>query len=127
MNERRQQPRRRPSARYEVLNRLTDELLGTLMDVSAEGIQLAGYSPAHVNTEYSCTMRLPYEIAGRRRVRFEARCQWCRKSKVPGVWTTGYKLTNVAPRERDILREVINRVLIEQNKSNTTTVVKAAT
>lgn len=77
-----------------VFNRITDKPMGSIGNVSLDGLMLISQLPLLVGARFDMRLKIP----GQQGVRFidvSATCQWCREDVTPGCYDSGFAL--VAP------------------------------
>lgn len=91
-----------------VFDRVTNETLGHLVDITPEGAMLISESQLPVNKQYQVRMSLPAEIFGRQSLDFDAESLWSRHDINPDFYDTGFRLTNVEVRDTAIISRLID-------------------
>lgn len=92
-----------------VFNPHDQQLLGHLVDITAEGIMLMSEQPLPIGATYAMRMDLPADTFGKATVEFEARALWSRPDANPSFHDTGFQLTRVAEADE----RIINRLITE--------------
>ena len=77
-----------------VFNRITDKPMGSLGNVSRDGLMLISSLPLLVGARFDMRLKIPGQ-QGLHCVDFSATCQWCREDVTPGSYDSGFAL--VAP------------------------------
>ena len=87
-----------------IFNRITDHLVGTLVDVSTQGLKLKCKEFLTVNEVYELKMTLPKikPESGTREIEFDVRCAWCHKSVYPDFYDSGLEFRNIEPTHNGI-------------------------
>ena len=91
-----------------VFDRITNETLGHLVDITPEGAMLISESTIPVNTHFEFRMMLPAEIFGRTTLDFDAESLWCKRDTNPDFFDTGFRLLNVELRDTAIIARLID-------------------
>ena len=91
-----------------VFNRLNNETLGHLVDITPEGAMLISENPIPVNTHFEFRMQLPAEMFGRTHVDFEAESLWTKRDVNPDFHDTGFRLLNVSVRDTAVISRLID-------------------
>jgi len=104
MEERRKTERIRLRVEISVYDIKTQEQVGRLVDISTEGIMLAGGQPMKINTVYEFRIGLPVSIYGKSELAFNAVCLWC--GKVPGssTYQAGFQIRGASREVRDLIK-----------------------
>jgi hypothetical protein len=92
MKERRKTPRNRPSIDIGIYDKATGERVGRLVDISIEGIMLAGGRSMKTNTVYEFRITLPVSIYGKNEIVFNAVCLWCNEVELSSTYQAGFQL-----------------------------------
>lgn len=90
-----------------VYNQVNLELLGHVVDITAEGLMIIGEKALPVGQEYHLHMSLPSEIMGRESLDFEAQSIWSRPDVDPTMFATGFSLKDIDSEESRIIRRLI--------------------
>ncbi|MBI9050985.1 MAG: PilZ domain-containing protein [Anaerolineaceae bacterium] len=85
-----------------IMNRDTNELLGHLVDITAEGIMVISENQLEINKNFNFRMMLPKEIVGKEMLEFSAKSLWSKKDINPDFYDTGFKIDDMT--EADSLR-----------------------
>lgn len=94
MREKRTLRRRALTYQLEVLDIESGDSLGRLVDISAEGMLLVGPRPAEVGERHAARMALPEAILGRGHVDLSVEAVWSRPDAGPGLFLSGYRITD---------------------------------
>lgn len=106
IHENRQYVRRSLKSRVTVVFRASREHLGTLVDVSEQGIGVTSYKPNLAGESYELALlHLPDEQNVPRLVAFDAQCVWCRQ--ISGAnYVSGFSLTEISDAARNIFAKL---------------------
>ena len=96
MEDRRKFKRKNLICHCEVSDAKSGEPVGSMVDITPEGMMLISHRPVEVNTVLHCEVELPSEILGSRRVAFTAQTRWCRHDINPDVFNMGLQFTDLA-------------------------------
>jgi hypothetical protein len=91
-----------------VFDRKTNELLGNLVDLTAEGLQLICEQPMEKGRLLELRMEFPEEVDGERQVHLNAEAVWCDHELDPDLFSVGCKLLPVTPTQVTIIRDLID-------------------
>jgi hypothetical protein len=78
-----------------VFNRVTDKPMGSIGNVSLDGLMLISQLPILLNARFDMRLKIPGHDGHLRFIDFHATCQWCREDVTPGSFDSGFAL--VAP------------------------------
>jgi hypothetical protein len=90
-----------------VFNRVNNELLGHLVDITPDGLMIIGEKMQPVDMDFQLHMTLPQEIMGKDQLDFDAHSVWCRKDADPSFYGTGFELTNITPEDMRLIGKLI--------------------
>jgi hypothetical protein len=90
-----------------VFNRLNNELLGHLVDLTSEGIMIIGERLLPAEMDYQLHMTLPEEIMGKNKVDFDAHAIWSRKDVDPSFFGTGFRMIHIDPDDVALIQKLI--------------------
>jgi len=96
MEERRKLKRRHIIYYLLVFDQDTQSMLGHLVDITPQGMMVISEQPLEVGRLYNLRLLLPYQIAGKRELIFQAHSKWCQKDLNPDFYDTGFQLLNVS-------------------------------
>lgn len=85
-----------------VFNRLTDQPIGYLGNVSEDGLMLISQLPLLVGPDFELQIRLPGINGAQHLINLTASCLWCHEDQTPGHYDSGFMLLH-PPREYDHL------------------------
>lgn len=75
-----------------VFDQATDQMMGHIADISAEGMMLVHEQPIETNKEFSIWMEIPREEGRRSRVSLNAMSLWTKVDVNPDFFRTGFRL-----------------------------------
>lgn len=78
-----------------VFNRVTNQILGYAVNLSADGIMILSDSPVPVGERFALKMRLPAELQEKESFSFDAVSRWCKKDENPDFYVSGLELHNI--------------------------------
>ncbi|MDO8696307.1 MAG: pilus assembly protein PilZ [Pseudomonadales bacterium RIFCSPLOWO2_12_59_9] len=78
-----------------VFNRITDKPMGSIGNVSLDGLMLISQLPMLLNARFDMRLKIPGKDHRLHYIDFHATCQWCREDITPGSFDSGFAL--VAP------------------------------
>ena len=99
MQERRKEERISISANIEVVDRLYDERIGILMDISPRGIRIKAEDPIEAYEEIKLRLLLPKKILGQKSISATATCVWCKPDDEPDRWQVGFEFYKVSQQD----------------------------
>lgn len=80
-----------------VFNRITDKPMGSLGNVSRDGLMLISSLPLLVGAHFDMRLKIPGKDAPHY-IDFSATCQWSREDVTPGTYDSGFALLS-APQD----------------------------
>ena len=109
--------RRKAGDYYIVVDCHSEKILGRVMNMTIAGMMIATNQSMEVGECYTCRMALPEPVGGSRKVTFKAECRWTNANPVTGWQECGFRLFDLAPRDLEILEEVLDRWAIAESRS----------
>ena len=103
IEDRRKTERIRLNIEIVVYDTATQSRVGRLVDISAEGIMLAGGKPMKINTVYEFRIMLPVSIYGKSEIVFDAHCLWCKKINNSSKYQAGFQLRNATKELKEMI------------------------
>ncbi len=91
-----------------VFNRLNGQVVGHLVDITAEGAMLIHDAAMPTGQRYELRMMLPADIFGRDHLDFDAESLWSKRDTNPDFYDTGFRLLNVEARDADVISRLID-------------------
>ena len=95
MTELRRIERRQLSRYLQVFNRNTGKPMGSIGNISLDGLMLVSQWPMLVGACFDLCLHVPGEQGVERVIDFQAECMWSREDVTPGTFDSGFAL--VAP------------------------------
>lgn len=92
-----------------VFDARSGHLLGHLVDLTAEGMQLVNHEPLPVEADWRVRMEMPSALDGHTDVVLEARSVWCRRDVNPEYYGVGFRLIGVSPAARSLFESMITK------------------
>lgn len=117
MEEQRKNVRRAPNDYYLVFDRENDRFIGRVLNMSLDGLMLVSMEPVNASEEFKCRMALPEKIDDNNQIIFDAVCKWSRKNDQSNMYESGFKMKNVSTKDREIIRELLQKWLTVQADS----------
>ena len=91
-----------------MFDRKTGELIGNLVDLTAEGLQLISETPLEPGKILEIRMEFPEDLDGRQEMQINAEVVWCDHQLDPDLFSVGCRLLPVTPSQLTIIRELID-------------------
>jgi hypothetical protein len=91
-----------------VFNRVNDQILGHLVDITPEGAMLIHDSAIPTGAHFQLRMMLPAEIFGRDHLDFDAESLWSKRDVNPDFYDTGFRLLNVETKDTVVISRLID-------------------
>jgi hypothetical protein len=85
----------------------TDRQLGSLVDITPEGIMLVSDKPVELGRTYSLRMELPTEVYNEGTMLFDAVCVWSKNDVNPEFYDSGFKLVGVGPEQELCIKHLM--------------------
>ncbi|MEW5922934.1 MAG: PilZ domain-containing protein [Candidatus Zixiibacteriota bacterium] len=90
--DRRKSQRRAPDEYITVYDEVTGQPIGSLANMSIDGVKLVTDQAIKPGTILECRINLETDIMGYKEIYFSAECRWCRKNVAAGHWESGFLL-----------------------------------
>lgn len=105
----RKRPDRRDIPYYlQLIDSATQELVGSLTDISSSGFKLDSQKPISLNKDFQFHMNLTSEVASKPFMVFVARSKWCKVDPLdPFCYNVGFQLINIAPGDLEIFNRMM--------------------
>jgi hypothetical protein len=110
MPKRRKLQRRHLVFYLRVFERDTDNLLGSLVDITSEGIMIMSESSIETDKVFHLRMHLGKEMGVDRYLDFDALSIWCKNDVNPDFYDTGFRLLNISYEEFGEIEDIIERL-----------------
>jgi hypothetical protein len=115
MRERRAHVRKKIYEQLMVYDRLINQSVGRVVNMSVSGIMLVSEDPVELPCIFSCRAKLPRKINGNDKLVFDAQAKWCRFNSLTGLYETGYRFLNLTPENEKLIFDIL------QDRGNYTT------
>jgi hypothetical protein len=107
MKKERKLPRRHLIYYLRVFDRQSGEQVGSLVDITTEGLMLVSEKPLQPHKTYHLRMDLPTEVCGKERLDFDAVCMWSNNDINPLFYDNGFMLPDVNSQEALCIEDLI--------------------
>jgi c-di-GMP-binding flagellar brake protein YcgR len=97
-----------------VYDRVTDNLIGRLIDLSVGGAMMITEEPVEIPCISSCRMALPKKVRGYRQVEFDIMSKWCQRNDSIGMYETGYQFINLTRHSKELIKIIVEKWTTEQ-------------
>jgi hypothetical protein len=91
-----------------MFDRKTGNLIGNLVDLTAEGLQLISETPIEPGTILQIRMEFPEEVDDQQEMQLNAEAVWCDHQLDPDLFSVGCHLIPVTPTQVTIIRDLID-------------------
>ena len=115
MSERRKRPRKRTGAYVAVHDLNSNENVGRLIDVSAEGMKLMSSKCFEKNSTLLLQIDLPSEIDGRGQILCKASIIWCKEGNEPDFHEVGLKISDISPYNHETLEKWMTSLAFQKS------------
>jgi c-di-GMP-binding flagellar brake protein YcgR len=95
---------------FAVYNRVTDEQVGHISDLSTTGIKIISGNSCEKGQLLKLTIELPQPIEGNGKVTVNARCAWCREDAGTGHYSIGIEFLTIMPNHEEIIKQVCDEL-----------------
>lgn len=109
MAEKRTAPRKKFNMYMRVLDDDTQETLGHMVDISADGLQLETSVALPINKDYYLRVELTPELADRPFMIFVAKSRWSKPGNIPFLFYTGFQITEIMPDDKEIFNTIVKK------------------
>lgn len=103
MENKRKLKRRFPIYYMKVYDRRSKQMVGRLVDITAEGMRLVSETPIEPGTVFNMRMDLPRPVENHSFLDFKAVSVWCDIDKNPDFFDTGYRILEGSPGSKEII------------------------
>jgi hypothetical protein len=90
-----------------LFDRKSGDLIGNLVDLTAEGLQLICEKAIEPGKLLEIRMEFPEEVDGQQELQLNAEAVWCDHQLDPDLFSVGCKLIPVTPNNVTIIRDLI--------------------
>lgn len=91
-HDKRAEPRLSSSDYLRIYHRMTDHLLGQLLDVSPRGLGILSNLPIVIGQSFELTLVPPEQSENPAHLNIRARSMWCAKDENPNYYLVGFSL-----------------------------------
>ena len=90
-----------------IRDRHSGDLIGHLVDLTAEGLLVVSETPLEIGQVLFMQMELPDDVSDKQFLKFDAQVAWCRKDVDPSFYDLGFQLVDISPEDIDITKRLI--------------------
>lgn len=108
-NEHRRNHRLAINHMVEVSNAITEQVIGRIGNVSADGLMLIGHRPIRDDALYQFSFTFPPDRPGARRIEIGVHEQWNEPASVHGQYWAGFRIIDIAADDRTTLVQWLQR------------------
>jgi hypothetical protein len=90
-----------------VFDGMSSKILGHLVDISENGLQVIGDSPVEINLNYRLRMRLPTLMKDRNEIVFSATSRWCKVDSNPDFYVSGFQMHDLPLQKTELIKNLI--------------------
>jgi len=89
-------------------------LLGTVVDITPDGIMIRGQDPVPVGKELFLRMGLPTIEMADGQIKFSAHSKWCRKNKSGDYYSVGFQFVDLPNEAKKVVLRLIRNYCREE-------------
>lgn len=108
--------RRKASDALLVYDIISNQPIGQILDLSAQGMKLMTEEPVDVLKIYYCKLQLPHKINGKSIAIFDAECRWCKLNEETTWYNSGYKLRFTNDVDAELVQRLIHKWMVDRVK-----------
>lgn len=110
MPEKRTTPRRKFNMYMRVLNDDIGEILGHMVEVSANGLRLETVGPLPLERDYYLRIELTPDLGPMPFIIFIARTKWCKMDTIqPNLFQVGFEIIEIVPEDKQAFLRIIRK------------------
>jgi len=94
---------------FTVFDRINDQPVGHVVDISAGGMMMINKEPIKAGKILRLRVELPEVVKTSGRLMVEARCVWCKKEENPDCHYTGFEFMSISPEQVAIIEKLISQ------------------
>jgi len=110
MQKQRNRPRKNTPHHVKVLDQVTDEILGRVVDVTADGLMLVVPERIEPGRQFNFRIILPRIVSGKMDIEVSAEAIWCKPDTNPDFFKVGFKFLNLPGNDGFTLEDVMHRM-----------------
>jgi hypothetical protein len=93
-----------------ILDEVSGQLIGHLIDISTGGFQLDSSQAIPPNKDFRMRIELTGEVASKNSMVFAARSKWCEHNPIdPFSYNVGFLITNMTPSDFEIFSRLFEK------------------
>ena len=109
MRKHRRRPRKNTPHLVKVLDADTGEVLGRVVDVTADGMMLVTEGSMELGHVIKARLILPVMVQARTEIQVEAEAVWCKQDSNPSFYKVGFRFSNLAGEDGFLLEDVMQK------------------
>jgi c-di-GMP-binding flagellar brake protein YcgR len=123
MENKRKYERRLARAYLGVFDSVKNQLLGMLVDISIDGLQIVGETSCQAELNHELRIEMHEEICGSKALLCYAKCVWCKKRDDEELYITGFQFLSIGENTKkriDLLMQssAFRKYKVELNLAN---------
>ena len=110
MHERRKTKRRNLSYYMPVLDPSTEEILGHLVDITAQGIMMDSQKIYPLNKDFKLRLNVTSDVANKSYIEFIARTKWCKPDSIePYLYDIGFEIIKISNEDGAVIKAIVEK------------------
>ena len=91
----------------EIYDNSTDKHLGSLVDITPEGLMMISEEEISSDKDYYLKLILPESTYGKKAISFMANSRWAKEDVNPAFFASGYQIVDIGPVESETIATLI--------------------
>ena len=111
--------RRQNLAYYmQVINGISMEKMGHLVDLSISGLMIDTLQALPIGRDYRLRVETTPEVADKASIEFTARTRWCKNDRMePYLYNVGFEIISITAHDTDIIQRIMDKYGARSNTS----------
>jgi hypothetical protein len=93
-----------------VLDPKSEEILGHLVDITAQGIMMDSQKIYPLNKDFRLRMNVTADVADKSSIDFIARTKWCRPDSIePYLYDIGFEIIKISNEDAGVIKRIVDK------------------
>ncbi len=110
MQERRKLKRRNLSYYMPVIDPITDEIIGHLVDISPKGLMMDTQKVLPSEKDFKLRLNVTADVADKEYIEFIARSKWCQPDSIePYLYDIGFEIVRISSQDAQVIERIVEK------------------
>lgn len=98
---------------FNVINSVTNQIIGRMTDLTIGGMMMVSLVPARIGRTFKCRFELPRNVYDGQQLDFHVEAKWCDQIESGGIYQTGYQFVDLTSEDKELIRIILEQATAE--------------